>query len=124
MRSRRSVAFSRNSLFAALSALCSVGTVVALAPAAATPPFEIQILSSAPDQVSDGDALVRVQFPDVDIPAKATLLRNGVDVTSMLAPAPEGGALVGVVSGFVVGDNLLRLKPAIFRNELPKRGAV
>ncbi len=87
-------------------------------PAAGVPPFEIQILSSAPDQVSGGDALVRVQFPDVDIPAKATLLLNGQNVTSALAPAPEGGALVGVVEGFVLGDNLLQLKPS------PKANAV
>jgi hypothetical protein len=79
--------------------------------ASADPPFEIQILSSAPDQVSDGDALVRVDFPDVDIPAKAALLLNGVDVTSALSPVPGEGTLQGVVSGFTLGDNVLTLKP-------------
>ncbi len=80
--------------------------------ASATPPFSIEILSSAPDQVSGGDALVRVNFPDVDVPAKATLLLNGANVTSQLAPVPGEGALVGVVGGFVLGDNLLQLKLA------------
>ncbi len=101
---------------AALTGLLLLAALVLLLaaprPAAGVPPFEIQILSSAPDQVSGGDALVRVQFPDVDIPDNATLLLNGQDVTSALAPAPEGGALVGVVGGFVLGDNLLELKPS------------
>jgi hypothetical protein len=86
--------------------------LLAPGPSGATPPFAIQILSSAPDQVSGGDALVRVQFPDVDIPANATLLRNGADVTAALSPVPGGGALEGVVGGFVLGENLLELKPS------------
>jgi hypothetical protein len=106
MRFLRSLASSRNSSLGALA----LAALLAAAPlASADPPFEIQILSSAPDQVSGGDALVRVQFPEADIPGKATLTLNGVDVTSSLAPEPGGGALVGVVSGFALGDNLLRL---------------
>lgn len=111
MRSRRSVDSSRNSSLGAFAALVLAALLAAPPLAAATPPFEIQILSSAPGQVSGGDALVRVQFPGVGIPAMATLLLNGVNVTSALAPAPGGGALVGVVSGFALGDNLLQLKP-------------
>ncbi len=113
MRSRRSVVHSRRAQLVALFALPLVVSVAAPARAvAASPPFEIQILSSAPDQVSDGDALVRVQFPDVGIPAKATLLLNGENVTSALAPVPGDGALEGVVGGFVLGENLLVLKPS------------
>src|SRR5262245_53226924 len=101
-------------------AVALVGLALALpGPATAVPrrdrpvrPFSIQILSSAADQVSGGDALVRVGFPSADIPANVTLLRNGQDVTGALAPAPEGGALVGVVDGFVLGENLLQLKPS------------
>ena len=70
--------------------------------------WEIEILSSAPDQVSDGDALVRVGFPGNGIKKNAVLLLNGQDVTGALAP--EDGDLVGVVSGFALGDNLLELK--------------
>ena len=47
-----------------------VGLFFAIAVAAASEaatPFTIEILSSAPDQVSGGDALVRVDFPDVDV---------------------------------------------------------
>ena len=98
-------------LAAAVRALALGIALAATTPAVATPPFTIEILSSAPDQVSGADPLVRVNFPDVDVPAGSALLLNGVDVTSALAVAPEGGALVGVVSGFVDGNNLLQFKP-------------
>jgi hypothetical protein len=110
MGSRRSVVPALGSFCAlALFAASLLTWIAAPGIAAADPPFEIQILSSAPDQVSDGDALVRVSYPD-DIPAGTALLLNGVDVTSSLAPAPEGSALVGVVSGFAVGENSLVLR--------------
>jgi hypothetical protein len=99
---------SRTHLSLALAALVFA---VWLAPATAEPPTSIQILSSAPDQVSGGDALVRVQFPDLDIPEKATLLLNGTDVTNSLSVVPGEGALQGVVTGFALGANLLQLKP-------------
>jgi hypothetical protein len=72
--------------------------------------WNIEILSSAPDQVSGGDALVRVSFPDEDLKRNARLLLNGVDVTGMLHPF--GAELVGVVHGFALGTNLLALKPS------------
>jgi hypothetical protein len=70
--------------------------------------WSIEILSSAADQVSGGDALVRVQFPGKKVHKKARLYLNGVDVTSQLEPL--GGDLVGVVEGFVEGTNWLWLK--------------
>jgi len=70
--------------------------------------WSIEILSSEPDQVSGGDALVRVQFPGRRIKQNARLFLNGVDVTSQLEPL--GGDLVGVVGGFVEGNNWLWLQ--------------
>ena len=110
MPSLHSVRLSRTHFSTALAALAFAVWLVP-GPAPAAPTFAIQILSSAPDQVSGGDALVRVQFPDVDIPEKATLLLNGADVTDALALVPEGDALEGVVAGFALGENLLQLKP-------------
>ncbi|HEX5067191.1 MAG TPA: DUF6351 family protein [Myxococcota bacterium] len=72
--------------------------------------WSIEILSSAPDQVSGGDALVRVTFPGKKIKKNARVLLNGADVTSQLQP--DGGDLVGVVTGFVVGANVLELRPS------------
>jgi hypothetical protein len=88
--------------------------LAALLVAAAPPPaladgWTIEILSSAPDQVSGGDALVRVGFPGEAIKENAVLLLDGQDVTAALAP--DGDALVGVVTGFALGDNLLQLEP-------------
>jgi Tannase-like family of unknown function (DUF6351) len=79
-------------------------------PSASHNAWAIEILSSAPDQVSGGDALVRVELPGKKIKKTARLLLNGVDVTGALAP--QGGDLVGVISGFALGDNLLELKPS------------
>ena len=74
--------------------------------------WDIDILSSAPDQVSGGDALVRVEFPGHSLKKNAVLLLNGVDVTDMLEP--DDGDLVGVVTGFVDGVNYLDLKVSKF----------
>lgn len=70
--------------------------------------WTIEILSSAPDQVSGGDALVRVSTPGRFFQRHATLLLNGQDVTDALYE--EDGDLVGVVDGFALGSNLLELK--------------
>ena len=97
---------SRSLLLLALAAL-AVGVA---GPAAAVPPYSIEILSSAPDQVSGGDALVRASAPR-RMPANAVVLLNGVDVTSQLALEPGGRSLVGVVDGLALGENLLQLRP-------------
>jgi hypothetical protein len=70
--------------------------------------WSIDIESSDPDQVSGGDALVRVRFPGRKVKKSARLYLNGVDVTGQLEPFD--GDLVGVVDGFVEGDNWLRLE--------------
>ncbi len=72
--------------------------------------WSIEILSSAPEQVSGGDALVRVGFPGAKVKKNARLLLNGVNVTGSLTP--EGGDLVGVVEGFALGENVLALVPS------------
>src|SRR3954466_15095063 len=67
-------------------------------------PVRIDVLSSRPDQVSGGDALVRVQAPPGLI-RKLRVERNGADVTS--AFALRDGALAGVVDGLNLGANEL-----------------
>src|SRR5262245_30731962 len=112
MRSPR-VARSLDSLRLALAALLVFAPLGAPERGAAAPPTEIKILSSAPHQVSGGDALVRVQFPAPDdLLTKATRRLNGVNVTNQLTLIPAEGAFQGVVSGFLVGANLLQLYPS------------
>ena len=101
----------RAQLVVVFAAVSLAAMFVSPVSSAVDPPFSIEVLSSAPDQVSGGDALVRVQFPEAEIPEKATLLLNGADVTAALSPVPEGDALQGVVAGFALGENLLQLKP-------------
>lgn len=73
--------------------------------------FQISILSSSPDMVSGGDALVRVDVPKNVPLQQVTVELNGVDVTGAFAREPQDRALVGLVDGFVVGANTLKAKP-------------
>lgn len=70
----------------------------------------IEILSSAPDQVSGGDALVRVTPPPGLSLHRIALLRNGQDVTASLAREPGGRSFAGLVGGFALGRNTLELR--------------
>jgi hypothetical protein len=60
----------------------------------------IDVLSSRPDQVSGGDALIRVT------PAGARVTLNGADVTGSLTR--EGDSLTGIVTGLRDGTNVVR----------------
>lgn len=72
--------------------------------------FAIEVLSSAPDQVTGGDALVRVRVPGGVRLDRIALLRNGADVTAVLAPEAERGSFVGLVDGLTLGTNRLELR--------------
>ena len=97
--------------------LVTIAMVVTLAGPAASaagqpePParqqFVLAVLSSRPDQVSGGDALVRVDVPRTVPLQQVTVTRNGEDVTTAFAPAPDGRALQGLVEGLQLGSNEL-----------------
>jgi hypothetical protein len=72
--------------------------------------WEISILSSSPDMVSGGDALVRVGVPSLVQLNKVGVRLNGDDVTAAFAPEAGDHALVGLVDGFVVGENTLEAR--------------
>ena len=78
--------------------------VPATSAAAKEGPIELSVLSSRPDQVSGGDALVRVDAPR-GLLAKLRVERNGADVTG--AFERQGDGLVGLVDGLRVGENTL-----------------
>jgi hypothetical protein len=74
--------------------------------------LEIKTLSSRPDLVSGGDALVEVKAP-AGIPLnQITLTLNGKDVTNQLKPETASGSLRGLVAGLNVGENMLLAKAA------------
>lgn len=68
-------------------------------------PLTVEVLSSRPDQVSGGDALVRVRQTRGHKNQKIKVLRNGEDVTS--AFTKSGDALQGLVTGLTVGNNTI-----------------
>ncbi len=72
--------------------------------------FTVEVVSSAPDQVSGGDALVEVGVPAGVAPDDVHVELNGVDVTSSFeldAPAP---LLVGLVTGIPEGRSTLTVE--------------
>ena len=67
--------------------------------------FSIEVLSSARDQVSGGDALVAVHVPRGVDPSDVRITVGRVDVSS--AFAPQGDELVGLVEGIPEGRSTL-----------------
>ncbi|NUT33487.1 MAG: hypothetical protein HOV79_10465 [Hamadaea sp.] len=95
----------------ALAPFAALVLVFAAAPASASPDqpdghqLLVDVLSSAPDQVTGGDALVRVRV-GAGVPLDSIVVRrNGADVTAAFAPDATGHALVGLVEGLSLGAN-------------------
>jgi hypothetical protein len=72
----------------------------------AAPP-RIRILSSVPDLVSGGDALVEVKAPAGRALHRIILTLNGKDITGQLKIDAATSSLRGVISGLIVGENVL-----------------
>jgi hypothetical protein len=85
----------------------ALATLALAAPAAASQDIGIRVLSSAPDQVSGEDALVRVDAPP-GLRDKLVVERDGVDVTD--AFRAQDGGLVGLVDGLRTGENELTVR--------------
>ena len=66
--------------------------------------LEIRILSSRPDLVSGGDALVEVKAPKGTTLNQLTLTLNGMLVTKYLRLDPETGSFRGLIGSMGVGD--------------------
>ncbi|MEV0380904.1 DUF6351 family protein [Nonomuraea sp. NPDC050643] len=76
----------------------------------------LEVLSSRPDQVSGGDALVRVRQTRG---AGLRVLRNGQDVTSAFERTGDG--LTGLVTGLAEGDNTITAVAWPYRESLRVR---
>src|SRR5258707_3505960 len=90
-------------LAALLSAPCETRA------AADSGPFHIVVLSSRPDTVSGGDALVRIEAPQGQSLDKVIVTLNGQDVTGALRRDPAVHALTGLVTGLEIGENSLQV---------------
>jgi hypothetical protein len=97
---------------------CALLTVAGAPPAAASGGsgggglgahfLRLEVLSSRADQVTGGDALVRVSFGSRVDADDVRVSRNGTDVTAALTPDPGGRSRTGPVDGLRDGFNLLR----------------
>lgn len=67
----------------------------------------VTLLSSRPDTVSGGSALVDIAIPAGLAAADVKVSANGIDVTPMLAASADGRHLRGLVTGLAAGDTLL-----------------
>jgi hypothetical protein len=77
----------------------------------AEPAFEVKVVSSAPDQVSGGDARVHIQVPKTVPLHQVEVLVNGLDESTHFSPLAGGRALTGVIDGLIPGDNTLVVRP-------------
>jgi hypothetical protein len=70
--------------------------------------LSIDVLSSRADQVTGGDALLRVRVPYGAAPAAVRVTRNGADVTAAFSRDAGGRSLTGLVTGLAEGWNTVR----------------
>ena len=94
------MSLSRLSIPASICALLSVAAIFA-----APTTLSITTLSSMPQFVSGGDALIEIKGAQ-----KATVMVNGKDVSSIFAVNTERGTLVGLVTGLKLGANTITAK--------------
>src|ERR1700727_399995 len=76
--------------------LCALLCAIAIFAAPST--LSIVTLSSMPQFVSGGDALIEIRGAQ-----RATVMLNGKDVSSIFAVNAERGTLVGLVTGLKLG---------------------
>ncbi len=92
----------------ALCAFLFLSNVALPAPAHDSQRIEVKILSSHPDMVSGGSALVEVRSP-AEI-QKLSIWAKGREVTSAFHVSPRAQTLIGLVNGLVPGKNRLEVK--------------
>jgi hypothetical protein len=69
--------------------------------------LQLRVLSSRPDMVTGGDALVRVDLPAGVNAKDVKLTVNGSDATTKLKADANGRSLTGLVTGLTLGSNAL-----------------
>jgi hypothetical protein len=90
----------------AISLLLALATAPASLAGSKSHRFELRVLSSPPDMVTEGDALVRLTIPR-NVPLhKAKVFLNGSDVTSTLQLDASARTLTGMVTGLNLGANI------------------
>ncbi|KUG53430.1 hypothetical protein AVL62_01115 [Serinicoccus chungangensis] len=97
---------------ATLAALAITGTQAAAAPPDPKPSgLEVSTVSSAPDLVTAGDALVEVSVPRTVPQHRVRVDLDGTDVTDAFEWDAQRRVLVGVVDGMELGENVITARP-------------
>ncbi len=89
---------------------CSMACIVDDVLSQSVARLEVRTLSSRPDLVSGGDALIEIKAPAGAQLNQLTLTLNGKDVTNQLRADKATGGFGGLISGLIVGENMLLAK--------------
>ena len=91
-----------------LTAFAIVAASLAAGPASAADPIKIETLSSKPNWVTGGDALMAVTAPSGTSRNKLIVRRNGTVVTNSFKADPDDSQrIVGLVTGLKNGSNVV-----------------
>ncbi len=74
------------------------------------PPFVAEVVSSAADQVTGGDARLHIVVPRVTPLQQVEVLVNGENQADRFAPIDGTRTLTGVIDGLALGDNTVVVK--------------
>jgi hypothetical protein len=96
-----------------LLTLGAVPTAAAALPPAASdrPAFAVEVVSSAPDQVTGGDARLHIQVPKTVPPHQVEVWVNGTDQSDRFVLMPDSRTLTGVIVELQLGANTVTVKP-------------
>jgi len=75
------------------------------------PHLSIKVVSSAPDQVTGGDARLHIRVPKRTDPEDVRILVNGDDQSDRFARLPDSRILSGVIDGLTLGENRVTAEP-------------
>ena len=98
----------------AASAAASAGAPTAARPdgkGTTHPPLEVEVVSSAPDQITGGDARVHIDVPAGFPLDQIKVLVNGWNQADAFSPIPGTNTLSGVIDGLYEGRNRLVVVP-------------
>lgn len=100
-------------LFAIILSLILLTPAGAQAPPAAAekPAFVVEVVSSAPDQVTGGDARLHIEVPQTVPPHQVEVWVNGNDQSGHFALIPDTRTLTGIVDGLGLGSNTVQVMP-------------
>jgi hypothetical protein len=97
-----------------VAALVSFGVAQAKGPAGGIPAqdqFAVRVVSSAPDQVSGGDARLHIDVPRTVPMHQVQVWVNGSNQRDRFSAVPGTRRLSGVVDGLEIGENIIEVRP-------------